>query len=353
MSLVPARIDDAFRRKSPRGLAPEPNYSGALSFLRRAYSRDLEGVDLAVFGVPYDLATSNRPGARFGPRAVRAASSMVATWSRLPPWDFDPLLRIAAVDYGDLLFDYGKPHEVPEVLQAQVAEILATDTATCALGGDHFITYPILRAHAEKRGEAISLIHFDAHSDTWRDDDGRIDHGTMFFHAAREGVVDPTRSAQIGIRTPNPESHGFRVFDAHTVRREGAAAVAEKVRKVVGDAPAYLTFDIDCLDPAFAPGTGTPEIGGLTTFEARDILYHLRGVQIVGFDLVEVAPAYDHAEITALAGATLAFDMVHLFASQFPEHERETKRNNKVAETIRQGKVADASLSAATTGETT
>ena len=337
------RGDAAFLRQDLRGIAPEISYAGATSFLRRRYTRDLTDTDLAIVGVPYDLATTNRSGTRLGPRAIRAASAMIACWTRIYPWDFDPMLRIAVADWGDLAFDHGLPHKIPDTITQTFHEILASDTATLALGGDHFITYPILRAYAEKHG-ALSLIHFDAHSDTWRDSHNRIDHGTMFFHAAREGLIVPARSAQIGLRTYNPESHGFNIFDARTVKEKGAQAVARQVRKLVGANKCYLTFDIDCLDPAYAPGTGTPEIGGLTSYEAQELLYGLRGINLVGADVVEVSPPYDQAEITALAAATLGFMQISLFAENFPVHERERQRALRLAETERRGKQEDAKV---------
>lgn len=325
-----ANPDYAFRRKELRGLSAEISYAGALSFMRRKYSKDLSEADLAIIGVPFDLATTNRSGARLGPRAIRAASAMIACWSRIYPWDFDPFLRVAAVDWGDVPFDFGQAGTAPESIRSAVAEILDTGTATLALGGDHFVTYPILAAYAERYGP-LSLIHFDAHSDTWRDLEGRTDHGTMFYHAAREGIVVPRRSAQIGLRTYNPETHGFNIFDARSVKVMGTATVAERVREIVGDNKCYITFDIDCLDPSYAPGTGTPEVGGLTTFEVQELLFGLRGVHAVGMDVVEVSPPYDHSEITALAGATVAFMLASLFAERFPRHSREDERDAKLA----------------------
>jgi len=183
------------------------------------------------------------------------------------------------------------------------------------LGGDHFISYPLLKAHVRKYGP-LSLIHFDAHSDTWNDAEGtgRVDHGTMFFHAAREGLVDPKASVQIGLRTHNDDLMGFNVLDAAWVHEHGAQAVAAEVRRIVGGKKAYLTFDIDCLDPAFAPGTGTPVAGGLSSAQAIAIVKGLAGIDFVGMDVVEVAPAYDVGEITALAAAHLAHEWLALYA---------------------------------------
>ncbi|MEZ5168785.1 MAG: agmatinase [Acidimicrobiales bacterium] len=289
-------------------------YGGALSFLRRRYSRDLTGVDVAVSGVPFDSATSNRPGARLGPRAIRAASAMVAELDAFP-WGFDPFTRLEVVDYGDCLFDFGYQHRAVEVIEAHADAILATDTTMLTLGGDHFVTYPLLRAHAKVHGP-LALVHFDAHSDTWDDDGARLDHGSMFLRAAREGLLDPARSVQVGIRSANADTHGFTIVTAPEVHRIGPAAVLDRIHEVVGDHRAYLTFDIDCLYPAFAPGTGPPVPGGLSTAQALEILRGLGGLDLVGFDVVEVAPAYDHAEITALAAATVGHDMLCLLAER-------------------------------------
>lgn len=179
------RNDQALTRDSLYGTAAESTYAGITSFMRRRYSRDLRGVDVAVSGVPFDTATSNRPGARFGPRGIRAASAGIA-WERHWPWAFDPFDHLAVVDYGDCAFDSGVPQSVPESIEAHAERILGSGSAMLTFGGDHFITYPLLKAHARKHGP-LTLIHFDAHSDTWPDEEGkRIDHGTMFWHAARK-----------------------------------------------------------------------------------------------------------------------------------------------------------------------
>ncbi|KAF1053944.1 MAG: Agmatinase [Stenotrophomonas maltophilia] len=320
MQLAPQN-DQAFTRDSLYGTAAESTYAGVTSFMRRRYSRDLSGVDLVVSGVPFDTATTNRPGSRFGPRAIRAASVQMA-WARQWPWEFDPFDHLAVVDYGDCEFDHGQPQQTPAAIQAHAAHILAAGSALLTLGGDHFISYPLLKAHAERHGP-LSLIHFDAHSDTWPDEEGqRIDHGTMFFHAAREGLVDPARSVQVGLRTTNDDVMGFQVLDARQVHREGVERIVQAIRERVGEHPVYLTFDIDCLDPAFAPGTGTPVCGGLSTAQALEILRGLRGINLVGMDVVEVAPPYDHAEVTALAGATLAMEMICLYAARHRLGER-------------------------------
>ncbi len=307
-------IDLAFTRKPGGGTVEEPTYSGALSFARRRYSKDLSNCDIAVVGVPFDLGTTSRPGARLGPRAMRQASSMIA-WDRVFGWDFDPFENMSVVDFGDVLFDHGLPAGVPEEIKKQFEDIHKQGVATLMLGGDHFSTYPVLQSLRQQFDQPLSLIHFDAHSDTWEDDGPRIDHGTMFYHAANQGLVDPQKSAQIGIRTFNPKTHGFNIFSAEDVCEEGVSKIAEKVKSIVGDAPVYLTFDIDCLDPSMAPGTGTPVVGGLTSMQAQQILRGLKGINIKGADVVEVAPAYDVSEITALSAATIAMNLVALFAS--------------------------------------
>jgi len=307
--------DSAFTRDDLHGTRAEPSFAGALSFLRRNYTRDLKGVDIVVTGVPFDTATTNRPGTRLGPRAIRAASAVMA-WERPYGMEFDPLDKLAVIDYGDCHFDWGYPDKVPDEIEAHATKIISQGPALLTLGGDHFITYPLLKAHVTKHGGPLSLLHFDAHSDTWADDDGRIDHGTMFYHAAKQGVVDPATSVQIGLRTHNPDTMGFNILDGPWVQENGVAAVIAETRKIIGDRPVYVTFDIDCLDPSYAPGTGTPVCGGLTTYQAMAILRGMRGLNIVGADVVEVAPAYDVSEITALAGSHIAIEMLCLFASR-------------------------------------
>ncbi len=304
--------DQAFRRESLLGRNPEMTFGGALSFLRRNYTKDLTNVDIAVTGIPFDMATSNRPGTRFGPRAIRAGSVGLAELEAYP-FGFDPFSYLRVADYGDCFIDYGHPQKAVEIIEQHADEILATNTMMLSMGGDHFITYPLLKAHAKIHGP-LSLIHFDAHCDTWVDDGERMDHGSMFLRAIREEVIDPTTSIQIGIRTHNSETYGFTVLGASWVHREGIAAVTDVIKEVVGNNSAYLTFDIDCLDPAFAPGTGTPVAGGLSSSQALEAIRSLVDFNIVGMDLVEVAPLYDVGEITAIAGATILHDFICLQA---------------------------------------
>ncbi|MTI18065.1 agmatinase [Rhodobacteraceae bacterium RKSG542] len=310
-----SQSDLAFTRDTPLGTLAEPSYSGALSFMRRQFSKDLKGADVAVFGIPYDLSVSNRPGARFGPRAIRQASSIMA-WDRVWGWPFDPFDKLKVVDFGDLAFDPGYPSDIPHALSAQTFGMLSKAKTTLMLGGDHFSSYPVLKAHAQKHGP-LSLVQFDAHSDTWADDgDGRIDHGTMFYKAIKDGIINPDTSIQVGIRTNNDEPQGVKTLSARWLRKNGADAASEEIRRRVGDTPVYISFDIDCLDPAYAPGTGTPVVGGPTTGEVRDILRGLEGINLKGMDVVEVSPSYDHAEITALAGATIALDLLCIYATR-------------------------------------
>lgn len=287
------------------------SYAGPLSFLRCPYTRELSGVDLAVLGIPFDLATTNRPGARFGPRALREQSVFVGEYPwGVWPWEFDLRERFSVIDYGDVDFNVGYSERMIDEVQRIAGEILDAGVSLMGLGGDHFVTYPLLRAYAARRGP-LALVHLDAHSDTWTSED--YNHGTMFYHAAKEGVVDAAHSIQIGVRTPNPDTHGFTILDARWLHEHGPRAAAEKVRSLVGKRAAYLTLDIDFLDPAYAPGTGTPVIGGPTTHQARELLFGLRGLNIVGGDQVEVSPPYDvPGQVTALAGATLAADILYL-----------------------------------------
>ncbi len=314
---VVAHTDLAFTRHDDRGTVVEPTYSGALSFLRRRFGKDLEGVDVAVIGAPFDLATTGRPGARFGPRAIREASAMLA-WAPPYAWDFDPCQRLNVRDWGDLFFDPGRPERIPEVVHDAYQGILASGVVPLTLGGDHFVSFPILRALHARHG-SLALIHFDAHSDTWADAEGRIDHGTMFFHAARLGYIDPHASIQLGIRTRNPEHHGFEIHDARRLHRDGVPATVAAIRARVGARQCYVSFDVDFLDPACAPGTGTPVAGGFDSHTALELVRGLAGLNIVGMDVVEVAPAYDHAGITALAAASIAQELLAAHASRFPD----------------------------------
>lgn len=307
-------IDHAFTSANLRSAATDPTYAGALSFMRRRYSKDISGADAVVLGIPFDAAVSNRPGARFGPQAIRRAS---AIFDNDPQYPFarDLFEQMAVVDCGDVLLDYGNHQETPGRIEAEAARIIASGAYLLGLGGDHFVTWPLLKAHAAKHGP-LALVHFDAHQDTWDDDGQRIDHGSFVCRAVREGVIDPSRSIQIGIRTHAPEDFGIRILHGWEVEDMGAQAIADVILNHVGDAAAYLTFDIDCLDPAYAPGTGTPVAGGPSSAKMLSVLRKLGPLDVRGSDIVEVAPAYDHADITAIAGATVAMYMLGLKAER-------------------------------------
>ncbi|HLF21625.1 MAG TPA: agmatinase [Aestuariivirga sp.] len=308
--------DEAFRRDQLKGTRWEPTYAGALSFMRRKYTRDLAGVDIAVTGIPFDQAVSHRSGTRFGPEGIRRASAENA-WGPFWPWNFDPFETLAVADCGDCFFDWGRKENFPETLEKHAAGIIAAGAEMISLGGDHYITYPLLKAHAKKHGP-LALVHFDAHRDIEPDDGGRIDHGTMFGYAVKEGLIDPSKSVQIGIRTTfgGERRYGFKIVYADEVHASSAADLARTIATTVGKSKAYLTFDIDCLDPSAAPGTGTPIPGGLTYHQAASIVRKLTEVNFVAMDVVEVSPPYDHADITSLAAASLIMEYLCLRAWQ-------------------------------------
>jgi agmatinase len=265
---------------------------------------------VAIAGIPLDLGTTNRAGTRDGPAAIRRASRMLVDGAH-PVTQRDPR-ALDLADVGDFRLALG---DLPGSL-ALIEQQAAAHAHLVALGGEHGITLPLLRALAQRVGGPLALVHFDAHCDTWPESFGqRFSHGQPFFHAIEEGLVDPKRMVQVGIRSPvEPEvmawtlGKGVTVLSAQAVHEAGPAAVAAGIVDAIGAAPAYLSFDIDALDPAFAPGTGTPEIGGLASWQAQAILRRIGGLDFRGMDVVEVAPAYDVAEITALAAATIAWE---------------------------------------------
>ncbi len=308
--------DGAIRRTSPYGSSIENTYAGVLSFMRRRYTRDLTGADVVVSGVPLDLATTFRPGARLGPAAVRAASVQLAELKPFP-WGFDPFEDLSVIDYGDCWFDAHNPMTIKQTIVEHARHILASGAKMLTFGGDHFITYPLLIAHAEKYGKPLSLIHFDAHCDTWADDTpDSLNHGTMFYKAVKDGLIDPKTSVQVGIRTWNDDFMGINILDAPWVHANGPQKTLETILSIVGDRPTYLTFDIDCLDPAFAPGTGTPVAGGLTSAQALHIIRGMEPVNLVGTDVVEVSPPFDQSELTAIAAAHIAADLLCVLRNQ-------------------------------------
>ncbi len=290
-------------------------FNNIFSYMGCPLTRDTDAADVFVIGLPYDLGTSGRAGTRSGPTGIRQASANLRWEKKRWPWDFCVFDRIRVADYGDLEFATGNHDH----LFAQVDEIysglLQAGKTVLSLGGDHFVTLPLLRVHHKHHGK-LAMIHFDAQTDTYAEQDAVYNHGSMFYHAPREGLIDADHSIQIGIRTEYTESrHDFEVVSAAVANDIAADEIVARIRARVGDLPCYLTFDIDCLDPAFAPGTGTPVAGGLTSDRALKIIRGLQGINLVGMDLVEVAPSYDHAEITSLAGATLALEMLYALAA--------------------------------------
>ena len=311
---MPHPVDHAFTTKNRHSASADPAYAGALSFMRRQYSKNCKDADVVVWGIPFDAAVSNRPGSRFGPRAIRAASEIFCNDPQYP-FGLDLFEHLSIIDYGDCDLDYGNHHKTPAAIEKQASAILNSGAFLYSMGGDHFVTWPLLKAHAAIHGP-LAMVHFDAHQDTWFDDGKRIDHGSFVARAVRDGIIDPKRSIQIGIRTKAPEDFGIKIIPGHEVEEMTAGEIAKQILAHVGSAKTYLTFDIDCLDPAFAPGTGTPVAGGPSSSKMLSVIQRLGDLNIVGSDVVEVAPAYDHAEITAIAGATVAMYVISLLAQK-------------------------------------
>jgi agmatinase len=290
-----------------------PTYATRPSFL--GLERTNTDAAICVAGIPFDLGTSNRPGARFGPAAIRQASRMLVDGDHPASWT--EMERLDLADIGDFRITHGDIQGSLATIEKQAAPVGHLVT----LGGDHTITLALLRALARRTGP-LGLVHFDAHVDTWPDSFGLVwGHGSPFYHAIEEGLVDPHHMIQIGVRSPLHRDvfdwtigKGVTIITAEDVHESGPKTVAERILSVVGGGPAYLSFDVDALDPAFAPGTGTPEVGGLATWQVRAILRRLAGIPFAGMDVVEVSPPYDVAEITALAAATVAWDYIGLMA---------------------------------------
>ena len=303
-------IDHAFTATKNTGRSGDPTYAGALSFMRRRYTKNVKGADAVVWGIPFDAAVTNRPGARFGPQAIRRASVILDNDPQYP-FQRDLFEQLAVVDYGDCLLDNGNHQKTPATIEREAAKLLRSGAFLLSLGGDHFVTWPLLKAHAAIHGP-LALVQFDAHQDTWFDDGKRIDHGSFVARAVREGIVDPGRSIQIGIRTHAPEDFGIKILHGYEIEEMRASDIAYAIAERTDGRKTYVTFDIDCLDPAFAPGTGTPVAGGPSSAKILSVLRQMTKVDIVGADVVEVAPAYDHADITAIAGSTVAMHYLGL-----------------------------------------
>ncbi len=298
----------------------QPTFSGLRTFLQLPEKLEVgTEPEVTIVGIPFDLGTSNRPGCRFGPAAIREASLMLMDGDH-PELRVNPVEKLHCIDAGDLDIVNGYLQQSLDLIAEQVQLI---DNHLIVLGGDHTVTLPVLQGRAERNGRGISIVHIDAHVDTWKDNFGApVGHGTPFHYAARDGLIDPQRSCQIGIRSPvgnsvmdyTRDELGFTVITAEQVHTDGIDAVVEGVKKIVGNNAVYLTFDIDGIDPSQAPGTGTPEIGGLFTWQALSIMKKLGGLSWIGMDMVEVAPAYDHAQITSLAAASFVWTYLCMLA---------------------------------------
>jgi agmatinase len=297
-----------------------PRFAGFATFARLPRIDQVEHADIAVVGVPFDSGVSYRPGARFGPAAVREASRLLRPYH--PGLDVSPFTEKQVVDAGDIAVNPFNIGEAIETLQAEAEALTANGTRLVTVGGDHTIALPLLRAAAKKHGP-VALLHFDAHLDTWDTYFGEpYTHGTPFRRASEEGILDTSALSHVGTRGPlygkrdldEDRRLGFGIVTSGDVLRRGVAETVDALRQRIGDRPLYVSIDIDVLDPAHAPGTGTPEAGGLTSRELLEILRGLRDLNLIGADVVELAPAYDHAEITAIAASHVAYDLVSLLA---------------------------------------
>ncbi len=299
-----------------------PRYAGPSTFCRLPELRDVPYCDVAILGIPFDSGTSYRPGARFGPQAIRQASRHLRI-NFHPAYGTEPFKSIQVADAGDVGCNPFSIDEAIRQIEESATNLFDQADSIVSLGGDHTIAVPLLRAVNKQTGP-VALVHFDAHLDTWDTYFGApYTHGTPFRRASEEGLFNDDASMHVGIRGPlyskddlkNDEELGFRVIHCDELQTRGIEHIVKRIRDRVGDNPLYLSIDIDVLDPAHAPGTGTPEIAGLSSRELLNIIRGLQGLNLVAADIVEVAPAYDHAEITALAAATIAFEMVNLIVS--------------------------------------
>jgi agmatinase/guanidinopropionase len=295
-------------------------FMGIPSFMRLPATRELDGVDVTVMGVPFDSGVSNRSGTRFGPRKIREAS--LTLWGHNPTMNVTPTDALKVVDYGDVsVIPTSIEHTMAAITEA-ANQVLIAGATLISLGGDHSITLPLLRAHAKKYGP-LSLVHVDAHIDTWEAEFETVpySHGTPFRYALKEGLIREGEYMQIGIRGPVSNAHdyadaaelGARTVTIHEVFQKGIESVLEEVHQRMRG-PVYVTVDIDSADPAYAPGTGTPEVGGLSSYQLLELVRGLRGLDLVGFDLVEVSPPYDHGDITAVLASNIVFEYLSLLA---------------------------------------
>ncbi|NUO91876.1 MAG: agmatinase [Dermatophilaceae bacterium] len=297
-----------------------PRFAGPATFARLPRIDEVERADVAVLGVPFDSGVSYRPGARFGPGHVRASSKLLRPFN--PVQQVEPFAAQQVVDAGDVACNPFDIQEAVGQIDAALREVAGTGAKPMTIGGDHTIALPILRVLHEQHGE-IAVVHFDAHLDTWDTYFGApVTHGTPFRRASEEGLIDRTGSMHVGIRGPLYSAHdltddqvlGFQVIGAHDMDDLGWRGAVERIKARVGDRPTYVSLDIDVLDPAFAPGTGTPEAGGLTSRELLNILRAFAELNLVGADIVEVSPAYDHAEVTGIAASHAAYELISAMA---------------------------------------
>ncbi|MBL0189521.1 MAG: agmatinase [Candidatus Obscuribacter sp.] len=296
-----------------KGILSRVPYQGIPTFWRAEYTQNLDDVDFAVYGVPNDIEIVNRPGTRYGPRAIREQSLYVGLPGVHYLMDYDLMQEYKVIDYGDIPFYPGQVEQMLANTEEAVGLMSAAGVGTLGLGGDHLVAYPAIKAHAKHHGK-LSLIHFDAHTDTF--EASHLNHGSMFWFGVKEGLIDPETSVQIGIRTVIPPGGDrFEILTSHQCIEIGSKAIVEKVRQVVGDRKCYISIDVDGMDPAHAPGTGTPVPGGITSAMQREILWGIHGLNVVGGDVVEVSPPYDPSHITAILGATVGMDIVYAMAA--------------------------------------
>ncbi len=310
---------------TPRPLGPvdsstTPRFAGPATFARLPRLDQVEHADIAVVGVPFDAGVSYRPGARFGPAHVRESSRLLRPYH--PALDVSPFETAQVVDAGDIAANPFDIREAIDTVQAAALDLTGDGTRLVTVGGDHTIALPLLRAAAERHGP-VALVHFDAHLDTWDTYFGaEYTHGTPFRRAVEEGLLDTEALSHVGTRGPlygkkdleDDRRFGFGILTSADVYRQGVDEVVDRLRQRIGGRPVYLSIDIDVLDPAHAPGTGTPEAGGMTSRELLEILRGFAGLDLIGADVVEVSPAYDHAELTGVAASHVAYDLVSLLA---------------------------------------
>ena len=307
--------------RGPVDATQVPRFAGPPTFARLPRLDEVTRADVAVVGVPFDSGVSYRPGARFGPAHIRASSKLLRTYH--PPLDVEPFAAQQVVDAGDIAVNPFDIDDAITAIERASDELRSSEAQLVTLGGDHTIALPLLRSLHREHGP-IAVLHFDAHLDTWDTYFGApFTHGTPFRRASEEGLLDPEHCLHVGIRGPlyaptdlsDDKVLGFQVLSCDDFQLQGLATMIERMRARIGDAPVYVSVDIDVLDPAHAPGTGTPEAGGLTSRELLHCLRNLKGVNIVGADIVEVAPAYDHAEITGIAAAHVGYELLSVLAA--------------------------------------